>query len=99
MTRLIIVGVALVTLTAAQCSHTEPGIEVRTVEVPVPQPCLTQEQLAEERFQEPPLIGELLGRTLETAAADRDLLGASALALRAWGKELRAAHEGCASQE
>lgn len=83
-------------LVLAACSHTEPGIEVRTVEVPVPQPCLTKEQLAKPRFQEPPLVGDQLGRTPETAEADRDILGASALLLRAWGKELSAALHGCA---
>lgn len=80
----------------AACATPQPGIEIRTVEVPVPQPCLSKEQLAEPRFAEPPLVGDRLGRVPETAAQDRDILGASALMLRAWGKELFAAHKACA---
>lgn len=90
--------VALATACMA-CQHTEPGIRTVEVEVPVPQPCLTQEQLAEDRFQPPPLIGHLLGRTPETAEQDRDILAATALRLRAWGTELLAAHLACAAQE
>lgn len=97
MKKAIFLGVVLATLTAGSCQHTEPAVEIRTVEVPVPTACLTQEQLAEDRFQEPSLVGDRLGRTPETAMQDRDILGASALALRAWGKLLRAAHEGCAA--
>lgn len=79
------------------CTTTpEPAVKIVTQEVPVPQPCLTQEQLEEERFKEPPRVGNQLGRTPETAMDDRDILAQSALLLRAWGKDLRAAHEGCA---
>lgn len=79
------------------CAHTEPGIQTIEVEVPVPQPCLTEEQLDDPRFQEPPLVGDQLGRVPETAARDRDILAASAILLRAWGRDLFAAHEACAS--
>ena len=81
-------------LVLAACSHTEPGIKVVEVEVPVPQPCLTAEQLA--ALPEPELVGDRLGRTPETAAQDRDILAASALRLRVWGKTLFAAHQACA---
>lgn len=94
MRKLIIASLS--SLLLASCSHQQSGIEVRTVQVPVPQPCLTKEELEKPEYQEPPLVGDRLGRTPETAAQDRDILGASALLLRAWGKLLRAAHEGCA---
>ena len=97
MRKAIIASALLPFLTAGQCSTTQPAVEVRTVQVPVAQPCLSKEQLASDpRFQEPPLVGDKLKRTPEGAAHDRDILGASALLLRAWGKELRVAHEGCA---
>lgn len=81
------------------CATTQqPAIQVREVPVPVPQPCLTKEELEEDKFQEPPLVGDQLGRTPEAAEQDRDILGASAQLLRAWGKELFAAHEGCAEE-
>ena len=83
-------------LCISACQHTQPAVDVRIQEVPVPVPCLTREQL--DQMPEPPLVGDQLGRTPETAAQDRDILGASALLLRAWGRELFAAHEGCASE-
>lgn len=94
----IILPVALATACMA-CQHTEPGIRTVEVEVPVPQPCLTEEQLAEDRFQPPPLVGNMLGRTPETAEQDRDILAGSVLRLRAWGMDLLAAHVACAKDE
>lgn len=88
----IVVGVASVALTA--CQHAQPAVEVREVLVPSPQPCLSAEILAEN--PEPPLVGDRLGRIPETAEADRDILAASALSLRAWGKWLYAANLACA---
>lgn len=90
--RLVITAAALLTLNA--CQTTQPAIEVREIEVPVPQPCLTQEQLAE--LPEPDLIGDRLGRTPETAEADRDILAATNLRLRAWGRTLYFANVACA---
>lgn len=83
--------------TTACATIPQPAVEIRTVEVPVPVACLSAEQLAQ--MPEPPLVGDQLGRTPETAEADRDILGASALLLRAWGRELFAAHAGCAEVE
>lgn len=77
----------LVTLTA--CQHTEPGIEVRMVEIPVPQPCLPADQIPAE----PPLIGDQLSGN---AVEDLPIVAASALRLRAWGRVLAAAHIACA---
>lgn len=75
------------------CETTQPAVEIREVRVPVPQPCLSAQQLAD--LPEPPLVGHLLGRTHETAAQDRDILGASAIRLRSWGQALFAAHAAC----
>lgn len=78
------------------CAHTEPAIEIREVPVPVPQPCLSKEELA--ALPEPETVGHRLGRTPETAEQDRDILAVSALDLRAWGRTLFAAHAACAGQ-
>lgn len=95
MNRLMIVGVACAALTA--CATTQqPAIQIREVPVPVPQPCLTEEELAQDRYQEPGSVRDQLEFTDEAAKADRDVLAALAQRLRAWGIELRAAHEACA---
>lgn len=78
----------------AACQTTQPAVQVREVEVPVPVPCLSRAQMEEDRFQEPPLVGD---RLTGDEAVDLSIVSASALLLRAWGKELLAAHEGCAS--
>lgn len=83
----MVVGVASAALTA--CQTTEPGIEVRTVEVPVPQPCLPADQIPAE----PPQVGSLLNGV---AAHDLSLVAESALLLRAWGQEMYSALVACA---
>lgn len=81
--------VALLALTAGKCATTEPGIEVRLVEVPVPQPCLPADQIPAE----PPQVGALL---TGAAAHDLSIVAESALLLRAWGQEMAAALKACA---
>ncbi|MBL4858403.1 MAG: hypothetical protein JKY36_04290 [Erythrobacter sp.] len=87
MKRLVIIAA----LALGACSHAQPGIEVRTVYVPQPQPCLP----ADEIPAEPPTIGHLL---TGDKAKDFDLVTASALLLRAWGKEMHAALTACATE-
>ena len=79
-------------LALAGCHHTEPGIEVRTVYVPQPQPCLSNEAL--DGLPEPPAIGGML---VGDPTVDLPAVAASALRLRAWGRELMAAHRACAA--
>lgn len=77
-------------LALAACSTgPEPGIEVRTVEVPVPQPCLP----AGEIPAEPGTVQHLLNGA---AAHDLAIVAESALKLRAWGQEMHAALTACA---
>jgi hypothetical protein len=64
-------------------------VQVRTVHVPVPQPCLPADQIPEEP---PRVASELTGN----AALDLPIVAASALVLRAWGQEMRAALVACA---
>lgn len=73
----------------AACQHTEPGVEVRTVQVPVPQPCLP----ADEIPAEPPTVAERLNGQ---AAHDLAIVAESALNLRAWGREMHGALVACA---
>lgn len=83
-------GPALLMLALTACqAPAEPGIEVRTVEVPVPQPCLPADQIPAE----PATVGHLLNGV---AAHDLAIVAESALNLRAWGQELAAAHIACA---
>lgn len=70
------------------CSHNEPGIEVRTVEVPVPAPCLPRNEIPDE--PEP-----VADRFTGDKAKDFDILVPSAIALRTTVKELRAALIAC----
>lgn len=67
----------------AACSHTEPGIEVRTVEVPTPVPCVDESQVPDE----PALVGDQL---TGEARHDLGIIAPSALELRKWGRDLRA---------
>lgn len=83
-------GPALFMLALTACQTTQPGIEVRTVEVPVPQPCLPPDQIPVE----PPTVGHLLNGA---AAHDLSIVTESALLLRAWGKEMHAALTACAA--
>ena len=85
--RSMVVGAALVALAA--CSHDQPGIEVRTVQVPTPVACLARDQIPAE----PPQVGSQLNGN---AAHDLALVAESALLLRAWGQEMHAALSACA---
>lgn len=89
MRKLLIFGAGLL-LTA--CQHTQPAVEIRTVEVPVPGPCIPADQIEPE----PAPIGHLLGRVPETAEADRDILAAQVLRLLAWGRPMHTALTECA---
>ena len=71
------------------CSHNEPGIEVRTVGVPVPAPCVPRDQIPAE----PATVGD---RITGDPVLDLPTVAASALALRAWGREMEAALIACA---
>lgn len=75
MKRIAVVAIPI-SLALAACSHTEPGIEVRVVEVPVPSPCLPADQIPIE----PPRIGN---RLTGDKAQDLAIVSASALELRA----------------
>jgi NAD(P)H-dependent FMN reductase len=82
--------IVVVALLLAACGHSEPGgIQVRTVQVPVPQPCLPADQIPPE----PPKVATLLNGI---AAHDLAIVAASALDLRAWGEEMEAALRACA---
>lgn len=74
----------------AGCGHTQPGVKIQRVEVPVPQPCLPADKIPAE----PPRVADQL---TGNAAVDLPIVAASALLLRAWGQELAAAHRACAS--
>lgn len=76
-------------LLLAACQTPEPGVQVIEVEVPVPQPCLPADQIPEE----PAMISNML---TGIATDDLPIVAASALRLRAWGRELHAAHAACA---
>lgn len=85
---LLVACVALPLISA--CGHSDGGgIEVRTVRVPVPQPCLPADQIPPE----PPKVASLLNGI---AAHDLAIVAASALDLRAWGQEMEAALRACA---
>lgn len=77
---------ALLMITAlglAACSHNEPGIEVRTVNVPTPVPCVK----ASDVPAEPEQVGDQLNGD---AVHDLGVVAPSALELRKWGRSLRA---------
>jgi len=80
---------AIMTFLITGCDHAEPGIEVRTVQVPVPQPCLPLDQIPPEPAQ----VGSQLNGN---AAHDLSIVAASALELRAWGQEMASALKACA---
>lgn len=82
---------AIVTaLALAGCSHSEPGIRVERVEVPVPVACLPANQIPTE----PERVGD---RLTGEPAVDLAIVSSSALALRAWGKTMHAALTACAA--
>lgn len=80
---------ALVALVAlAGCTRPDvapPAIEVRTITVerPVPVPCVDGKSVPAEP-------GKVGGQLNGQAAHDLDLVAASALQLRQWGRELKA---------
>jgi hypothetical protein len=77
-------------ITLAACGHSETGgIQVRTVQVPVPQPCLPVDEIPPE----PAKVASLLNGI---AAHDLAIVAASALDLRAWGQQMEAALRACA---
>ena len=80
---------AIMAVLITGCDHAEPGIEVRTVQVPVPQPCLPLDQIPSEPAQ----VGSQLNGN---AAHDLSIVAASALELRAWGQEMVTALKACA---
>lgn len=59
----------------------------------VPVPCLSREQLEEQRKAEPPMVGDKL-----TGRADEDIkpIAGSAVRLRSWGRGMLGVLEGCA---
>lgn len=77
-----------VVLALTACTEQPGGIEVRTVEVPVPQPCLPADQIPDE----PATVASQLNGV---AAHDLAIVAASALELRAWGQEMAAALKAC----
>ena len=79
----------LAALVLAGCTTPEPGIEVRTVEVPTPVPCLPAESIPAE----PETVG---ARLTGNPALDLPIVAASALPLRAWGRTLHGALTACA---
>lgn len=72
----------------AACSHNEPGIRIQRVEVPVPSPCVPRDQIPAE----PATVGD---RLTGDPVLDLPTVAASALALRAWGREMEAALIAC----
>lgn len=86
---IVMVGAASAVL--ASCNHTRPGIEVQTVEVPFPVPCLPADSIPPE----PPQVGDQL---TGNAASDLLIVAASALELRAAVITMRAALLACAQE-
>ena len=85
--RLVTVLAAALTTTA--CKTTQPGVEVRTIEVAVPRACVPLDQIPAEPET---VADQLTGQ----AASDTLILAESALRLRAWGRELRGYLVACA---
>ena len=76
--------IAITALGLAACSTTgAPGIEVRTVEVPTPVPCVKSSDVPAE----PEQVGDQLNGD---AVHDLGIVAPSALDLRKWGRSLRA---------
>lgn len=82
-------AIAISAITLAGCQTTQPAVEVRTIRTPVPTPCLPADRIPAE----PPTVADSL---TGNAAADLPIVAASALTLRAWGRELSAALTACA---
>lgn len=83
MRKLLMLPIVMLTLTAGMCETTEPAIEVRTVEVPTPVPCVA----ASDVPAEPPQVGDQL---TGNAVHDLGVLAPNALELRRWGRTLLA---------
>lgn len=83
------VALASALLLAACATTTQPGVEVRTVRIPVPKECVPKDQIPAE----PATVADSLNGN---AAADLPIVAASALLLRAWGREMHAALGACA---
>lgn len=73
----------LAALALAGCKTTSPAIEVRTVKVPTPVPCVKSSDVPAEPAQ----VGDQLNGD---AAHDLGIVAPSAIELRRWGRELRA---------
>ncbi len=67
-----------------------PGIEIRTVEVPTPVPCLAKDKIPVEPA---PISDKLTGNPTE----DLPVVVAHSLELLIWGRKEHAALEACAS--
>lgn len=92
MRKLFLLAAIMLCLPAAMCTGPDqPGILVRTVEVPTPVPCVSIEEIPDE----PPTVGEQL---TGVAAYDLAIVVPSALLLRAWGQEMHAALVACAAE-
>lgn len=78
-----------ISLALTACAHNEPGIVVRTVEVPTPVPCLAADQVPAE----PETVAS---RLTGDPAHDLPIIAASALRLRAWGRTMHGALVACA---
>lgn len=76
-------------LTLSACSHNQPGVEIRTVRIPSPGACVPREKIPTE----PATVGD---RLTGDPVLDLPTVAASALALRAWGREMEAALIACA---
>lgn len=75
---------ALAAISLAACSHDQqPGVEVRTVEVPTPVRCVDPADVPAE----PEQVGDQLNGD---AVHDLGIVAPSALELRKWGRSLRA---------
>lgn len=76
-------------LYTSACSTPQQGVEIRTVNVPTPVPCIPRESIpAEPASVKDSLTGN--------AAADLPIVAASAILLRSWGREMSAALHACA---
>jgi hypothetical protein len=75
--------IILASLALAGCKSTEPAIEIRTVPVPTPVPCVEPADVPAEPAQ----VGDQL---TGDAVHDLGIVAPSALELRKWGRELRA---------
>lgn len=84
---LAMVGAASAVL--ASCNHPQPGIEIRTVEVLAPVPCLPLDSI-------PPEPAQVADQLTGNAASDLVIVAASALELRAAVITMRAALLACA---